>query len=485
MDKQIKPQSLSSNAKAQRINDDRGIYGSFAEIGAGQETAAHFFRANKSSGTIAKTMSAYDMKFSDAIYGTETGGRYVCKPRLEKMLHKEFNLCQIRLPHLATTTRFFAFANTVATIDLERKHAGHGWLGMRFQLEPEGPVNEVIMHIQMHDPEPILQQEALGIIGINLVYACFYLGNNQEAFIDSLIDNLRVDRIEIDYLSFSGEDFKNVDNRLVSLTLVRKGLSHATMFGPEGDILLPADVLYKKNVLVLRGRFRPPTTQNLDMLRMGLKAFRKEPDVEKENMFLMTELTLNNLFRKKGSQIDEKDFMDRADILCAAGQTVMVSNFSEYFRLIHFLTKITQGRKIGIILGVHNMINIFNEKYYEFLPGGILEAFGRLFGNNVKMYLYPSTRILEEEVTRFENMPVPDHIRPLKDFLIANNRVEVLPYNDDKYLAINSEEVLRMIKNGVPGWDEFVPGIVAKIIKEKSLFGYNAEKEQKNEKVKV
>ncbi len=482
MGNQVADKSMSAIEKASRINEDRSIYGSFAEIGAGQETAAHFFRASKSSGTIAKTMSAYDMKFSDAIYGTEASGRYVCKPRLEKMLHKEFNLCQIRLPHLSATTRFFAFANTVATIDLESKSQGHGWLGMRFQLAPEGPVNEVIMHIQMHDPEPILQQEALGLIGINLVYACFFLTHDHEAFIDSLVDNLRQDRIEVDLLSFFGEDFKEVDNRLISLILVRKGLSHATMFGPEGDILLPADVLYKKNVLVLRGRFRPPTTQNLDMLRMGLKAFRQEPDVEKENMFLMTELTLNNLFRKKGSQIDEKDFMDRADILCAAGQTVMVSNFSEYFRLIHYLTKITKKRKIGIILGVHNMINIFNEKYYEFLPGGILEAFGRLFGNNVKMYLYPSTRIESGEVTKFENMPVPDHIRPLKNYLIANNRVAVLPYNDDKFLAINSEEVLKMIKEGKKGWEEFVPGIVGRIIQEKSLFGLP---EQKSEKIKV
>ncbi len=472
-----KSNPLTSREKALKINLDHGIYGAFAEIGAGQEVAAHFFRAGSSSGTIAKTISAYDMKFSDAIYGTEASGRYVCKPRLEKMLHKEFNLCQIRLPQMAPTTRFFALANTVATINYEGTTQGHGWLGLRFQLVPEGPVNEVILHIQMHDPEPILQQEALGIIGVNLLYACFFLNRDTEEFVDSLMDNLRRDRLEIDFLRFTGEDFKEVDNRLVSLKLVKKGISPATMFGPEGDILLPADVLYKKNVLVLRGRFRPPTTQNLDMLRMGLKAFRGEPDVDRDNMFLMTELTLNNLFRKKGSQIDEKDFMDRANILCAAGQTVMVSNFSEYFRLIRYLNNITRKRKIGIILGIHNMINIFNEKYYEFLPGGILEAFGRLFGNNVKMYLYPSTRVVEGTVTQFENMPLPEHLQPLQEYLIRNNRIQNLKYNDPKFLSINSEEVLKMIKSNEPGWEEFVPGIVANFIKEQALFGYiNQEK---------
>jgi hypothetical protein len=470
--------SITIREKALKINFDESIYGSFAEIGAGQEVAAHFFRAGHTSGTIAKTISAYDMKFSDAIYGPEASGRYVCKPRLEKMLRKEFDLCQIRLPNKAPTTRFFAFADTVATINFEGSNQGHGWLGMRFQLVPEGPVNEVIIHIQMHDPEPVLQQETLGLIGINLVYACFFLSHDNEAFIDSLMDNIRPDRLEIDFLRFSGDDFKNVDNRLISLILVRKGMSHATMFGPGGDMLLPADVLYKKNVLLLRGRFRPPTTQNLDMLRMGLKAFKKEVDVEKENMFLMTELTLNNLLRKKGHQIDEKDFLDRADILCAAGQTVMVSNFSEYFRLVHYLSKITKKKKIGFLLGIHNMINIFDEKYYEFLPGGILEAFGRLFGSNVKMYLYPSTRVSKNEITRFDNMPLPDHLKPLHAYLLANNRVENLEFNDEKYLAINSEEVLDMIKDGEDGWEQYVPGVVASIIKKKALFGYikNAEK---------
>jgi hypothetical protein len=472
MDDEFAPKARD---KALRINLDKTIYGSFAEIGAGQEVAAHFFKAGGASGTVAKTMSAYDMKFSDAIYGSEEHKRYVSQSRLEKMLKKEFNLCEVRLEEIAHQTRFFAFADTLTTINFERTRQGHGWIGIRFQIQPQSPFNECIMHVQMHDRDALTQQQALGIVGVNLIYACYYHYHDSDKFLDSLMDGLLPGRIEIDFLQIKGPDFEGVDNRIISMRLVKKGLTNATMFGPKGDVILAADKLYKKNVAVLRGRYRPPTLQTLDMLKTGWRRFRAEDDVDPEQSMLITELTLNNLLNTQDTEVDEKDFLDRVDILCSTGQTVMISNFQEYYKLVNYLSRITRKRKLGIILGIHNLENIFDEKYYEFLPGGILEAFGRLFGNNVKMYVYPSSGGEVDDIYNCQSINIREHLRPLLQYLLINGKIEDIEEADSKLFTIYSDDVLEMIQKNQEGWEDYMHHRVAKIIKDHCLFGFQCD----------
>ncbi|MFN8354345.1 MAG: TonB-dependent receptor [Spirosomataceae bacterium] len=464
--------NLGTRQKALKINLDSKIYGSFAEIGAGQDVAAHFFKAGGASGTIAKTMSAYDMTFSDAIYGTEESGRYVCEPRLMKMLNREFQLLEKRLGEKrGATTQFFAFANTVAALNFKKTNEAHGWIGLRFQLEPQGGFNDVVIHIRMLDNTNELQQQAIGVIGVNLMYACFYLHSSPEDLLSSLMDDIGPDRIEIDMIRFAGPDFKHVDNRLMSLYLVKNGFTNATMFGPDGTVLQPSEVLYKKHTLVLRGRFRPVTHVNLDMLKKGLKHFLSDPDVDANKLVILSELTLHDL--QAGGEINEKDFLDRVDILCSLGQTVMISNYHEYYKLVAYLSKLTY-LKIGIVLGINNLEWIFEEDHYKNLPGGILEAFATLFSRKVKLYVYP-TRKADGIIYTLEGFNLPPQIVDLYEYLFANNKLEAIRDAELSNLHIYSDNVLAMIQRGEDGWEDMVPPEVAHVVKAKCLFGYPCE----------
>jgi hypothetical protein len=460
---------LTTQEKALRINLRKDIYGAFAEIGAGQEVAANFFKAGGASGTIAKTISAYDMKFSDAIYGYCE--RYVCEERLFKMLDHEYDLLGERLPHRINDTRFFAFADTVEVLNFERTNQAHGWMGFRFQLRPEAEPNDCVIHVKMHDNDPIQQQLALGIVGVNMIYACTFY-SDPEQILMSLMDGLSTRRIEIDMFRITGPDFKHVDNRLMALKLVKNGLTRAAMFGPDGEVMQPSDELYKKNVLVLRGRFRPPTHVNVDMLLTSRRHFKNEPDVEKSKMVLLTELTLNDL-GPEGS-IDERDFLNRADILCSLGQNVLISNYFEYYRLMDYLSRITKGKKIGIVMGINALQKVFDERTYVNIRGGILECFASLFGTNVKLYIYPA--LLPDTgklftLRDFEHT-LPKNLKNLFRYLMDNNKLEDIDDANINNLNIISDNVLAMIKKGEPGWEKFVPHKVEEAIKENGLFEY-------------
>jgi len=383
MDDQFK--TLTTKEKALQVNLDSRIYGTIAEIGGGQEVASHFFKAGAASGSIAKTMSAYDMTFSDAIYGKTS--RYVCEEKLEKMLDKEYSLLTRRLTNRAKKSHFFAFANTVETLNYAKTNDGHGWIGIRFQLHPNSAYNDCIVHVNLKDNDAIWQQQVLGIMGVNMIHAC-YRNTDPEEIMNSLADNISRDRFEIDMFKIEGPDFHHVDNRLMTLKLVKNGLTHAAMFGPKGNVMQASQALYKKNVVVLRGRFRPVTMVHVDMMITGMRAFRREDEVDKANMLTMTELTLNDLSTQGG--IDEADFLDRVDCLCSLGQNVLISNYQEHYKLAAYLSRFTRKRKLGIIVGVNNLIQIFDEKYYTNLDGGILESFSRLFSSNVRLYVYPS-----------------------------------------------------------------------------------------------
>jgi hypothetical protein len=460
---------LTTQEKALRINLRKDIYGSFAEIGAGQEVAANFFKAGGASGTIAKTISAYDMKFSDAIYGHCE--RYVCEPRLIKMLDHEYSLLAERLPHRIEDTQFFAFSDTVEILNFERSNQAHGWIGLRFQLQPKGEFNDCVIHVKMHDNDPLQQQFALGVVGVNMIYGCTFYTDPEEILM-SLVDGLTGRRIEIDMFRLTGPDFKHVDNRLMALKLVKNGLTKAAMFGHDGQVMQPSDELYKKNVLVLRGRFRPPTHVNVDMLLAARRHFKREPDVEKSNIVVLTELTLNDL--SADGTIDEKDFLYRADIICSLGQHVLISNYFEYYRLVDYLSRITRGKKIGIIMGIYALQKVFDEKTYENTRGGILECFASLFGTNVKLYIYPALARESSAILTLRDFEtdLPDNLRSLFHYLMENNKLEDITNANVKNLHIISDNVLEMIRKGEGGWEKFVPHKVAEAIKERGLFDF-------------
>lgn len=471
---------LTTQEKALQINLSKAIYGSFAEIGAGQEVAANFFKVGGASGTIAKTISAYDMKFSDAIYGQCE--RYVCEDRLIKMLDKEYSLLPERLPQRIETTRFFAFADTVEALNFERTNSGHGWVGLRFQLQANSEPNDCVVHAKLHDNDPLQQQFAIGTLGVNMLYACMFLTDPEEIMI-SLLDGLTTRRIEIDMFRIDGPDFSHVDNRLMALKMVKNGLTKAAMFGPDGTVMQPSEALYKKNVLVLRGRFRPVTHVNVDMLLTARRHFRNEPDVDRSKIVVLTELTLNDL--STDGTIDEKDFLNRADIICSLGQTVLVSNYFEYYRLVDYLSKITKGKKTAIILGIYALQKIFEEKTYENIRGGILESFASLFGNNVKLYIYPALKKDSTELITLKDFEeqIPTNIKSLFRYLMDNNKLEDMKEANVSNLHIISDNVLAMIRKGEVGWEKFVPHKVEEAIKEHGLFDYPSKTEKKREPV--
>jgi hypothetical protein len=463
-----KPVILSPTQKALQVNLDSTIYGTFAEIGAGQEVVRHFFRAGGASGTIAKTMSAYDKDFSDAIYGKEIDGRYVSKSRLKKILKQEYGLIENRLRREEhPDKKYFSFANTLATINYTKTVKGHGWIGCRFQTAADKEFNEVIFHVRLNDSDAKLQQETIGIMGTNLIYACFNHYYQPKTFIKSLYDNLTRDNVEMDMIHMEGPDFKDVDNRLLSLILVKEGMTDAVIFGPDGKNQQPSDVLYKKNILTIRGSFRPVTKVNLDMMENGYKAFVEENRVDKENVQLLFEITLSNL--KMEGDIDENDFLDRADILCSLGHTVLISNYRKYYKLIEYFSNYTKAR-MGLIIGVNNLLEIFDDKYYRNLNGGILEAFGILFTRDLKIYLYPYQADAKDELLNSKNIPIHRRLRPLYDYLLKNGRIKDLKFNDN-VLQIFSRDILHKIKKKEDGWQDGVPEGVSEIISKKKLFG--------------
>ena len=435
--------------KALRINLNENIYGTFAEIGAGQETVRQFFRAGGASGTIAKAMSAYDKSFSDAIYGTEKENRYVTEDRLKKMLSHEVMLIENRLSRDECPNKmFFSYANTVATIDFAKRFKGHGWVGIRYQIDAEQQVyNEITLHIRFKETDARLQQETLGKLGTNLIYGAYYKYNQPKKLLRYLYDHIDKDQLEIDTINFSGPEFKDVDNRLMSLQLLKNGMTDAVMFSPDGNNVLPARVLYKKNILAFRGSFRPVTKVNMDMYEKSYNMFLQENKVKKEKTQVIFEITLSNL-RASGGEIDEQDFMDRARLLCSLGQTVLISNFQEYYKLVEYFNLYTKNR-MGLSMGINNLIDIFDEKYYRHLSGGILEAFGKLFNKDLKIYLYPMLTE-NQTMTTSEDLKVHPRMKELYKYFKFNGKLIDIKDYDPEILNIFSRKVLKMISNAEP-----------------------------------
>lgn len=453
--------------KALQINLDALRYGTFAEIGAGQEVARRFFRVGAASGTVAKTMSAYDMTFSDAIYGPSE--RYVSRQRLLTMLDHEYQLLSERLAdQRGSKTSFFVFANTVAARSFAKQNEAHGWMGIRFQTHPRADFNDIIIHIRMLDRENIQQQEALGIIGVNLMHGAFYLYQTPEKLIGALLDALTVDRIQVDMIRFSGPDFHYIDNRLMALQLVQLGLSDAAMFTADGEVVRPDEFIYKKAILVERGSFRPVTNTTQDILDCALAQFMADERNRGEEVLVLMEITMQNL--AAAGSVDHSDFLDRVEVLGKLGRNVLISKFGEYFRLGGYLSRAT-NKMIGVAVGIPTLRELFEEKFYGNLDGGILESFGRLFKNAVKLYVYP-TQTPEGEIISLENFPVPVHLRPLFEYLVQNGFVEDLRGYKRENLSVFSRDVLKMIQTGDDRWESMVPAQVAQMIRANKLYGY-------------
>ncbi len=467
---------LETEQKALEINLDEGVYGAFAEIGAGQEVARHFFQVGAAAGTIAKSMSAYDKVVSDEIYGTEEQGkgRYVCESRLYKMLTHEYALMEGRLRTQRPNQCFFAFADTVAAINYQKTIKGDGWLGLRFQLQPGQATNDLIVHVRLLDQDNLLQQQAVGILGVNMLYACFRYQSDPETLLHSLMDNLS-GRVKIDMVRLKGPDFQDLDNRLVCLWMVKNQLSEVAIFGPDGDSLHAGEFLYKKSILVARGSYRPPTLVQQDMIRCADAQFRAEPDVDPDRAFFLTEITLDNL-RAEG-ELNERDFLDRADILCALGQTVILSDCLQHKRLIAYFADYKIPR-IGLAMGARKLQHILRETC-EANPDNLLVAFGEVFPRNVRFYVYPylpsSDKAAAEKSGKIklitaQNLPIPQAIHFLYDHLLeSRNIVDIQGFNP-KILDIYHKDVLKQIQQGEEGWEEKVPPEVARLIREKRLF---------------
>ncbi len=464
----IDERRLTTEEKALKINLTADIYGCFAEIGAGREVAANFFKAGGSSGTIAHTQSAYDMKVSDSMYGKSH--RYVCEERLETMLRTEYDTLKSRLPEKFKESRFFSFCNTVESLNYHKTNQGHGWVGLRFQLNLEEEPNEVILHIKLHDISHRAQQEAIGILGVNLIHSSYFHNHDLDEFLSNIVHRLPRDRMEIDMLRISGPQFEDVDNRIIALNLVKRGVTDATMFDLSGNVLQPATALYKKNILLMRGRFRPVTNVHVDMIEHGKEQFLKEEGVEESKLRVIFELTLKDL--TADGKISDKDFVDRAELLGTLGYTVMISNYLKHYKMVDYLSTIAKDRRMGVIVGIYNLHTIFDEKYYGNLRGGLLEAFGRGFGHNVKMFVYPALEVETGELYQLKDFEIENKLQGLLQYMKDNDKLEEIKEFNEKCLYIMSDDVLAKIKAGASIWEEDVPDEVVKAIKFYELFGY-------------
>ncbi|HMS68905.1 MAG: TonB-dependent receptor [Saprospiraceae bacterium] len=465
-------QLLKTEQKALEINLNTTIYGTFAEIGAGQEVARNFFQAGAAANTIAKTMSAYDKTYSDAIYGSEASGRYVCESRVYKMLDHEWQLLDERLKAVKPTATFFAFSDSVTTINYSKTVNGQGWLGIRFQLVPGEEPNEIVVHTKLLDNDTKLQQEAVGVLGVNLLYAVYYLNHDPKQLVKSLHDGLR-GRLNVDHIRLTGPNFNHVDNRLLVFYLVKYGLTELAIFDENHMGVHASEILYKKSLMVVRGHFKPPTLVTLDVFKSGFEQFLLEPNVHEEKSMIMAELTLDYL-RSYSTELDEEDFLQRADLLNLLGYKVIVSDCTNHQMMINYMSD-HKIQNLGLVIGVRELLDIINEKYYENRDGRLLVAFGELFTRNIKIFAYPALDKEKNNTLTAYNLPVPEGISFLYKHLInAQQIVEIDHYNPD-LLKILPQNILEEIKKGSDVWKQGVPDIIYQTIVEKGYFNFKKQ----------
>ncbi len=454
----IKHQPITTRVKARKINEDKMIYGTFAEIGAGLEVASAFFRAGGASGTVAKTMSAYDMTFSDTIYGREESGRYVIENRLHKMLDREFKLLLERIGEKMSDRRFFVFADTVATKSPKRGRPGHGWLGCAFQKELGGPIQKIVLHVHLFESLIESQQNLIGVLGVNLLYGAFYFSDDLTQLLESLMDGLVGRKFQVDVFKVEGSHFQDEDNRLLSIQLISLGLSNAILFNEQGKIESVSDRFYNQSVVVGRGSFRPPTKQTYDMLVKGQEQLG--PLGEDDASLPICEISYNNLLKREDTC--DHDFIFRLELLSAMRIPTLISNFAYHYRLSEYLSMFTSNQVVFAV-GLDTLVELFKEEYYKELPGGILEAMGRLFKQRVKIFVYPSLDDKGKMQTS-KNLHLPPHLKFLFESLACQQLIQDYKDIDPHVLAYHSHEILEKIRIGDPDWREGVLPEVAALI---------------------
>jgi hypothetical protein len=448
--------SQTTYAKALELNLDPEVYGTFAEIGAGQETANWFFRASGTAGLVAKSISAYDMTMSDAIYGKTS--RYVSAERLAAMLDHEYAIQLERLaPKRGKDTTFFSFCNTVRARGWLDTGECHGWLGMRFQMRPGDPPSDIILHVRLLDGEMTDQMDALGIIGVNLIFAAFRHRSELKRLVEALVENLAAGRVEIDLLKLTGHGYESFDNRLCALQLVASGLTEATMFLPSGEVVQAAEALYRRPVLLLRGSFDPVMNVHLTMLEQARRGFAAALDEKARGReVLLCEISLDNLLWGRG--VDLQGFLDRADALQALGKTVLLSRCAQFHRIAGFLNRCTT-QPVGIVLSIGLLNELFKPKWSADLAGGLLESFGRLFMNQVALYVFPWKNRRSGELVTVDNFRAPDDCVHLYQHFLDNQLIIGIACEDDRMLLNTSRDVLRMIVAGDEQWRQWVPQV--------------------------
>ncbi len=458
----------STIEKALELNLDPGRYGTFAEIGAGQEVVRWFFQAGGAAGTISKSISAYDMQVSDAIYGDCE--RYVCRERLEAMLEYEQALTRERLtPSRGDTSSFFTFADTVSARNYHGSNECHAWMGIRFQASPNEDDSVIILHARMRDDSNALQQEALGIVGVNLIYGAYEMHQDPAVLVGSLLDSLSTERIEVDMIEFSGPAFEGVDNRIMSLHLVQLGLTGAAMFSADGQVLQPSEVLRKRPLLIERGRFKPVTHVNMDMLDVALRKFSKVCGDNADKIIPIMEISMHNLV--ENGEVCLEDFVSRAEVLATTGNTVLISDFPEHYRLASYLSQYTE-QPIGMAMGLGTLRSLFDEQYYVSLAGGILEGLGQLFKDQITLFVYPLKNKVSGEIENLGDLVLPESLHHLFHYLRDRNGIVPLEDFTEQYLDIYSPDVIAMISSG-GDWKTMVPDCVANEIMQRNLFGYS------------
>ncbi len=467
-----KERALSTDQKALELNLNPLVYGTIAEIGAGQEVARNFFRAGAAAGTVAKTISAYDMQFSDAIYGVEESGRYVSRSRVESMVDREYQLVVERLTaSRPKNSTFFAYSATVAAKSYGRASECHAWLSIQAQLYPGADPSRIVIHVRMNDDDATQQQEALGIVGVNLIHSAFNNYTDPKLLISQLADNLVQDRIEIDLIDFTGPYFEEIDNRLMNLELIHAWHTRAIIFTPDGKVATPGELLYKKNVLAIRGSFRPVTNLNVDMIEQGRKKFISDGEVRAEHCITLAEITMASLLGGDSQKVDQADFLTRVDMLNRLGYSVMISDYVRYFRLRAFFRRYTP-LNIGIVVGMANLSTIFDINYYKGMEGGILEAFGKLFPDHTQMFVYPERKHETGEMRTVEDPNIPDNLRSLYRHLVDNNFLIAIEHSHDDLFGIFSRDLLQQLARGRGEWEDSVPTEIAEMIVEKKLLGF-------------
>jgi len=465
-------ETLTTMQKAFAFNMDHNKYGTIAEIGAGQEVSRCFFRAGGAAGTIAKTISAYDMAFSDAIYGEEQNKRYVSESRLKKMLDKEFSLVLQRVSDSRPkTSTYFAFADTVTARSFSQRGECHGWLGIKLQLKPGAEPCEILLHLRMLDESHARQQEAVGILGVNLIYGAFQYHARPEKLIRSLGDNLDSGRLEVDLIRFTGTYFESIDNRLMALKLVEMELASAVVFGADRKTLVhPSELFYDRDILLMRSLFKPVTNVSVDMMTSGMEIFRRIPEVNAPTAMIVPEISVAEM--RNLDVFDMQDILDRVDCLNVLNYPVIVSNYLRYFRIADYLGRYTK-RKIAFVLGIPNLETLFDDAYYEGLKGGIIGAFAALFDRDTHLFVYPMRRNDNpNDIITSENFPIAEHMKYFYYHLQANNKILPVEKYNDANMHIWPDDVLQQIKKGPGEWEKAVPEAVAREIVSRCMFGF-------------